>query len=244
MRAPAATFRREDYPDLQTEDQRDRFFRQLNTFCKQTQSALSGGLTLGENSSAFLKTVTFTANDWTPVAYQNSWTDVGAPYAPVAYMKDSSGRVWLRGVAAAGTLNTVLFTLPAGFRPASTVAVGVGYWTGAAVTSANIAIASDGTATGAGMTGTSGYDVKLDGISFQASGGSSLCPAISFRNTLPSRPAGVLTLGARDVTDRNASSVALGDIAWDSTADQVLVSDIAGLQPTRKYQISLLVIGG
>lgn len=64
-----------------------------------------------------------TASDaWAAPTLQNSWVNFGAPYANAGY-KRHHGIVLLRGVIKSGTLTsgTLLFTLPAGFRPASTL---------------------------------------------------------------------------------------------------------------------------
>jgi hypothetical protein len=51
----------------------------------------------------------------------NSWIDYGAPHAAAAYYKDKEGRVHLRGLIKNGTATpgTVLFNLPAGYRPST-----------------------------------------------------------------------------------------------------------------------------
>lgn len=51
--------------------------------------------------------------------FLNSWVNFGAPYANVAYRKDDAGLVYIRGAAKSGTVNSTIFTLPAGFRPAA-----------------------------------------------------------------------------------------------------------------------------
>jgi hypothetical protein len=50
-------------------------------------------------------------------AFQNGWVNYGAGEQVVQYRKDPFGKVMLRGVAKTGTINTVGFTLPAGYRP-------------------------------------------------------------------------------------------------------------------------------
>lgn len=49
----------------------------------------------------------------------NGWSNLGGGYTPVAFWKDSNRIVHLRGVISGGTATagTVLFTLPAGYRP-------------------------------------------------------------------------------------------------------------------------------
>lgn len=66
-------------------------------------------------------TVTHTQSAWvTMTGLTNSWVTPSASAAnqgSAQYRLDSNGVVWLRGSIGAGTLNTTVFTLPAGFRP-------------------------------------------------------------------------------------------------------------------------------
>lgn len=59
---------------------------------------------------------------WTSLSLQNSWVTFGAPYPTAAYTK-VSGIVWLRGLIKSGTVSdgTLLFTLPAGYRPGNQI---------------------------------------------------------------------------------------------------------------------------
>lgn len=50
-------------------------------------------------------------------AFQNSWGNIGTPEAPVSFAL-CGGFVHLRGGFAGGTANSVVFTLPVGYRPA------------------------------------------------------------------------------------------------------------------------------
>jgi hypothetical protein len=54
---------------------------------------------------------------------QNSWVAFGSGYAPPGYYLDPTGRVRMRGLAKSGTTTdgTILFTLPEGMRPPTTV---------------------------------------------------------------------------------------------------------------------------
>jgi hypothetical protein len=58
---------------------------------------------------------------WTAPSYVNSFSDFGASFLTAGYYKDSTGRVWLRGLAkrATAALSTTIFTLPAGSRPSA-----------------------------------------------------------------------------------------------------------------------------
>jgi hypothetical protein len=49
-------------------------------------------------------------------AFQNGWGHYGGGWESVAFRKDSSGTVHLRGLGL-GALNVTIFTLPVGFRP-------------------------------------------------------------------------------------------------------------------------------
>lgn len=53
----------------------------------------------------------------------NSWVNYGIGLSPAGYYKDPYGRVHLKGTIKSGTVTsgTVLFTLPAGFRPLETL---------------------------------------------------------------------------------------------------------------------------
>lgn len=56
-------------------------------------------------------------------AYQNGWSDYAAVDATVQsprFCRDGQGWVHLEGIAKKGSLNSIIFTLPAGYRPAHT----------------------------------------------------------------------------------------------------------------------------
>lgn len=57
---------------------------------------------------------------WTSVTFQNSWNNIGGANATVQYTK-ISGVVYLKGMASGGTATagTIVFNLPAGYRPAA-----------------------------------------------------------------------------------------------------------------------------
>lgn len=57
-------------------------------------------------------------------AFQNSWAAYGGYMAP-RYYRDIEGTVFLEGMAQGGAVGSVLFTLPAGFRPSAKVAFAV-----------------------------------------------------------------------------------------------------------------------
>lgn len=93
-------------------------------------------------------------------AFQNSWTQYGVGVATLAFRKDASGFVHIRGVARNGTFNATIFTLPTGYTPD-----GMEVFQGRSETggSARININTDGTVVSA--TGTGNW-VSLSGITF------------------------------------------------------------------------------
>jgi len=54
---------------------------------------------------------------WVPVTvFDNGWANYGSGFAEAAYARDSSGRVFLRGLIRSGVLGAGAFTLPVGYR--------------------------------------------------------------------------------------------------------------------------------
>lgn len=81
------------------------------------------------------------------VGFQNSWADAAGGDATTAFRKDATGRVDFRISAKSGASGSVMFTLPAGYRPSAT-----NTFTGlaellASNVSTEFAIASNGTVT-------------------------------------------------------------------------------------------------
>lgn len=50
----------------------------------------------------------------------NGWEDYGGGYLKAAYFKDTMGVVHFTGLIKSGTIGTIAFVLPAGYRPAAT----------------------------------------------------------------------------------------------------------------------------
>jgi hypothetical protein len=51
------------------------------------------------------------------IPFQNSWVNFGGSNEPARYWKDYTGNVHIGGTLKSGTINTTMFTLPAGYRP-------------------------------------------------------------------------------------------------------------------------------
>lgn len=92
-------------------------------------------------------------------AFQNGWTNFGAPFGTAGYYKHE-GRVYLTGLVKGGALATI-FTLPAGYRPAASHLFPLSDATNPGV---RVDVAADGTVTH--MSGGNTY-IALDSISFR-----------------------------------------------------------------------------
>ena len=95
----------------------------------------------------------------TPSSLQNGWTNAGGGYSDVAYWSDSQGMVSLVGNVTGGTINTVLFQLPAKYRPKFNTRITIASSSGAGY--AQISTTGNVTLFVAGNTW-----VSLDGVSF------------------------------------------------------------------------------
>lgn len=67
----------------------------------------------------------FTDNYESIPGFQNGWTNFGAPHATAAFRRTHDGAIELKGMVKSGTVGATIFTLPAGFRPAERINVGV-----------------------------------------------------------------------------------------------------------------------
>jgi len=107
--------------------------------------------------------------DWIAPALLNSWVNYNtATHQPAGYYRDPLGIVRMRGAMKNGTITsgTVLFTLPAGYRPSKYI-YGYGYsYDGAASSWAWFYIGSNGNVVIGGAA--SNVLVAIDGICFRA----------------------------------------------------------------------------
>lgn len=101
---------------------------------------------------------------WNSVSFQNSWSDAGYPSPLCSYYKDPFGTVWLQGGAIhSGNSSATIFTLPSGYRPASTLIIST---YGEASSTATLTIVTITTAGAVSML-PAGNVVSLNNISFQ-----------------------------------------------------------------------------
>lgn len=113
------------------------------------------------NESALLPN----AEEWTNATLQNGWTNV-AGFAAAGYYMRPDGFVALRGVCAAGTTadDTLLFTLPTGYRPTAEALVAVGYYNGVGYQLGYLRIETDGQVRVYGAGGAA--NIRMDGLQF------------------------------------------------------------------------------
>lgn len=102
-----------------------------------------------------------TLEDWQVPTLENGWTIYGPTFSQPGFYKDPLGRVHIRGVVALGTIGQTIFTLPAGYRPLSTVLIFVAIANNAF---ARVTIYTDGRVVAA--VGSNVW-FSLDGISFR-----------------------------------------------------------------------------
>ncbi len=111
---------------------------------------------------------TSTASAWTNLSFQNNWNNYGNTFAAGAYTKTTSGMVVLKGLlqnaSALSSSNTVIATLPVGYRPSEQLIFQT-------TTSPNVAsrvdVWTDGTIRL--VVGSTSW-VALDGINFMPNG--------------------------------------------------------------------------
>lgn len=114
----------------------------------------------------FEPTVPLVVEPWTAPTYAGTWVDVGAGWSIGGYCKDPMGFVRLRGLPkhGVGPLNGLIFTLPAGYWPATTLQYPVRMGTNVLsyVTINNIGQVQYG----GGVLADAQAGVTLDGINF------------------------------------------------------------------------------
>ena len=89
-----------------------------------TDATLAGNSDLALPTEKAVKTYADTKaavaqEDWTAPSLINSWVNEGGSMETAGYFKDSLGIVHIKGSIKTGTLATVAFVLPAGYRPAA-----------------------------------------------------------------------------------------------------------------------------
>jgi hypothetical protein len=137
------------------------------------------------------------AGGWTPLTLQNGWSN--SPFGTsAASVRTISGIVHLKGAIATSGTNPVLFTLPAGFRPAAAVFVAVDLCN---ATNGRLQIEPTGVVTvqaEGGAFSNAACFTSLDGVSF-AKSGTSFTP-LTLQNGWTSSPFGTSAPAVRTIS--------------------------------------------
>ena len=255
------TLRREDYP--QAPAWFDALLLVLNQALGDTANALNGGITFAENVRAELKTVEVTMPaefpTWRAIgatgqpAFKNSFaTFTSGNSRSVAFRMWPDGMVELGGmIATPGSVPaafTVMFTLPTGFAPAlvNRVAVPQSY------VPRVIEILQNGDViVGGGAAWTAGGWASLDNVRFQALGTAAKADLFAAPFPMTVKTSGrfpVATCNVARVVDKtdNTSQGVIGPcgVDWAPDSAGIKLNAIWGLQPGRKYDVTLLLTAG
>jgi hypothetical protein len=107
---------------------------------------------------------------WQTATHVNGFANTGSGYAPVAYYKDTFGRVFLRGAVTRPntTQPLTIFTLDAGYEPLFQHEFAAPASLGAILGTAIIGIGPGGTVDLVGSGQGAGARIMLDGVSFRS----------------------------------------------------------------------------
>lgn len=103
-----------------------------------------------------------TQEAWNAPTLINSWVNTGGVHETAGYYKDYFGNVHLKGRIQGGSIGTVVFVLPVGYRPSATLTlsiVGGGDY-------GQLSISTDGSVSI--TSGVAGVYKTLDNVSFRA----------------------------------------------------------------------------
>jgi hypothetical protein len=149
---------------------------QAVTAAKVKQGTLTGAqiniATLGTVPSAQLANSLTPSENWQGVAFENGWKNGTGNFGSVAYYKDQTGVVHLRGLASEGTVGKSIFRLPPGYRPASgslaALATLCGGCTGSVGPVFIVGSGFPGGVDGTVIPVSSGTTIGFDGVTFRA----------------------------------------------------------------------------
>jgi hypothetical protein len=107
---------------------------------------------------------------WVDVGLENGWENYGGNFNSAGYFRDKNGIVHLKGLVRFGAVNTRLFTLPVGFRPARNELFAIMAHDGSSHTVSRVTVLSDGQVFIHDLGGAGWAFYCLDGITFRANG--------------------------------------------------------------------------
>lgn len=254
MAAPpkVSRFVLDDYRGLVPEVRKalEQLFLTLSPFALDVTDALSGKLTLAENLQCQVTTVRVTPpDDWAAVgSFSNGWVNFGGSTSPLAYRKGADGAVQVRGTVKSGTLNTTVFTLPAGYTPSATLtfpAVANNAFAQATVTSAGVVAQS-----AAGSNASFDMNFIFSASDRRAPVPGSPYPIIKTLPAFSGPPTGVQVLRCVEVGTRSSTARPIPAIAWEPSAERnvgggatpaIRITNAVGLAPGVAHELTLLV---
>lgn len=108
-----------------------------------------------------------TQESWSAPTLEANWSNLGGDYVRAGYMKDSMGFVHIRGLIDCDGAGDDIFTLPAGYRPASKLIFVVLYYDNGTYRPGRIDITSAGVVSARFPSSPSAADwVSVEGITF------------------------------------------------------------------------------
>lgn len=258
------TLRREDYP--QAPAWFDALLLVLNQALGDTATALNGGLTFAENVRAELKTVEVTMPaefpTWRAVGasgqppFQNSWANhADTSFGVASFRMWPDGWVELTGRVAKSpaTVPSTIFTLPAGYLPRANVMAAQAGNDGLGPKMYEMHVLTDGQVLTQGPLAYSGNTpvLSLHGILFQAVGPAAKADLFAAPFPMTVKTSGrfpVATCNVARVVDKTdtTSQGTIGpcSVDWQPDSAGIKLSAIWGLQPGRKYDVTLLLTAG
>jgi hypothetical protein len=239
--------RKEDFPEtgIDSPEALEKLLRPLLNHSQSVSSALTGGLTFGQNMNAEIKDVNVTtpASAWIAPTLNAGWTNFGSNNEPAGYFLDSFGWVHIRGLVTHAGAGTV-FTLPAAYWPEYQVNLATAVSTGGTEGYGRLRVKHD---TG-DVDIASGSPSTWGSItcSYPSNGftpGVLSCFPFSF-TTKVVQPQGVFLLKVTDTSSSPATIAAQG-LTWTLTTDgKVQVTNLPGLLLGKTYSLRMLVVGG
>ena len=250
MKPPGLKLKKTDFPDQK--DWIDKLLRPLANFASETQNAMTQGLTFAENISS--EQLTFETILWDghhEVTLNQPWGPVALHpnnYQPPKWRKLDNGLVVLSGVCGGGQFNTPAFSLPETCWPTNDLSIQITAAFENLFTAYEMRIEANGGAVVPGFGAGGLCDLAYTQAVFEAA---DLTPDVnpvfplSQRTTL-ANPIGVVPMRVIELAsnlDERPVSKALS-VDWSVQNDTFVIHDIAGLQPGKRYRITLLIYGG
>lgn len=239
------------YGDLPAESRKvlEQIGRVLNPYLNDSVGALDRGLTFAENFKAQVREIEFTMpSDTSAVTYQNLWSNWGAPYSNVTYLKTADGEVVCTGLPKAPTpapaVNATVWTFPDGYRPGETKIFRFMRSGGVEV---SVEVGSNGEVKVGSIT--AGSNFPAEGLRFFAADrtpaplGAPFPMAVSLDRSFPGTPRYAVVWDAYDVAAKKpvaGVSIAISPTSTPS-GPGVLVTDVRGCVPNRKYRLTVLI---